>query len=193
VDLHRVLEAAIRMASNEVRHRARLIRSYGEVPLVSGSEAKLGQVFINLIVNAAHAIPEGRVATNEIRILTRTDGAGCAVVEIHDTGSGIPPSILPRVFDAFFTTKAVVTGTGLGLAICHRIVTAYGGSISVDSQVGRGSTFRTVVAARTRQGRGGQSRGIRGLPGTPRTHSGGGRRKDAGASRFKGRSPASMR
>jgi CheY-like chemotaxis protein len=145
VDLHRVLEAAIRMASNEVRHRAQLIRSYGEVPLVSGSEAKLGQVFINLIVNAAHAIPQGRAASNEIRIVTRTDNAGCAVVEIHDTGSGIPPSILPRIFDAFFTTKAVITGTGLGLAISHRIVTAYGGQISVESQVGRGSIFRTVL------------------------------------------------
>jgi signal transduction histidine kinase len=145
VDLLRVLESSIRMSSNEVRHRAQLVRSFGEVPLVKGSEAKLGQVFINLIVNAAHAIPEGRAATNEIRVVTRTDDAGCAVVEVHDTGSGIAPSILPRIFDAFFTTKAVITGTGLGLAICHRIVTAYGGSISVESQVGRGSIFRTVL------------------------------------------------
>jgi signal transduction histidine kinase len=144
VELQRVLESSIRMASNEVRHRAQLVRIYGEVPLVKGSEAKLGQVFINLIVNAAHAIPEGRAATNEIKVVTRTDEAGCAVVEIHDTGSGIPHSILPRIFDAFFTTKAVITGTGLGLAICHRIVTAYGGRISVESQVGRGSIFRTV-------------------------------------------------
>jgi signal transduction histidine kinase len=144
VELHRVLDSSVRMASNEIRHRAQLVRSYGEVPLVKGSEAKLGQVFINLIVNAAHAIPEGRAATNEIKIVTRTDEAGCAVVEVHDTGSGIPPSILPRIFDAFFTTKAVITGTGLGLAICHRIVTAYGGRISVESQVGRGSIFRTV-------------------------------------------------
>jgi signal transduction histidine kinase len=145
VELHRVLESSIRMASNEIRHRAQLIRNYGEVPLVKGSEAKLGQVFINLIVNAAHAIPEGRAAANEIRVVTRTDDAGCAVVEIHDTGSGIPPSILPRIFDAFFTTKAVITGTGLGLAISHRIVTAYGGNISVESRVGRGSVFRTVL------------------------------------------------
>jgi signal transduction histidine kinase len=145
VDLHRVLESAIRMASNEIRHRAQLTRDYGEVPVVKGSEAKLGQVFINLIVNAAHAIPQGRAADNEIRLVTRTDDAGRAVVEVHDTGSGIPQNVLPRVFDAFFTTKAVVTGTGLGLAICHRIVTAYGGDISVESQVGRGSVFRTVL------------------------------------------------
>jgi signal transduction histidine kinase len=145
VEIHRVLETSIRMASNEIRHRAQLIRSYGDVPLVEGSEAKLGQVFINLMINAAHAIPEGRATTNEIRIVTRTDGAGCAVVEIHDTGSGIPQSNLPRIFDAFFTTKAVVSGTGLGLAICHRIVTAHGGDISVESQVGRGSIFRLVL------------------------------------------------
>jgi CheY-like chemotaxis protein/two-component sensor histidine kinase len=145
VDLHRVLESAIRMAANEVRHRAQLARDYGEVPLVKGSEAKLGQVFINLIVNAAHAIPPGRAANNEIRIVTRTDAAGRAVVEVHDTGSGIAQNILPRIFDAFFTTKAVITGTGLGLAICHRIVTAYGGAISAESQVGRGSIFRTVL------------------------------------------------
>jgi signal transduction histidine kinase len=145
VDIHRVLESSIRMASNEIRHRAQLIKNYGDVPLVEGSEAKLSQVFINLIVNAAHAIPEGKAATNEIRIVTRTDSAGHAVVEIHDTGSGIPPSILPRIFDAFFTTKAVSTGTGLGLAICHRIITGYGGDISVESQVGRGSVFRTVL------------------------------------------------
>jgi signal transduction histidine kinase len=145
VEIHRVLDTSIRMTSNEVRYRAQLIKDYGEVPLVRGSEAKLSQVFINLIVNAAHAIPEGGAAANEIRIVTRTDNAGCAVVEIHDSGSGIPQSNLSRVFDAFFTTKAAHTGTGLGLAICHRIVTAYGGDISVESQVGRGSVFRTVL------------------------------------------------
>jgi signal transduction histidine kinase len=145
VEIHRVLETSIRMASNEIRHRAHLIRDYGDLPLVRGSEAKLSQVFINLIVNAAHAIPEGRAATNEIRIVTRTDAAGGAVIEVRDTGSGIPQAVLPRIFDAFFTTKAGSSGTGLGLAICHRIITAYGGAISVESQVGRGSVFRTVL------------------------------------------------
>jgi signal transduction histidine kinase len=145
VDIHRVLETSIRMTSNEIRHRAHLIRDYGDLPLVRGSEAKLSQVFINLIVNAAHAIPEGRAATNEIRIVTRTDAAGGAVIEVRDTGSGIPQAVLPRIFDAFFTTKAGSSGTGLGLAICHRIITAYGGAISVESQVGRGSVFRTVL------------------------------------------------
>jgi signal transduction histidine kinase len=145
VEIHRALESSIRMASNEIRHRAQLTKDYGQVPLVTGNEAKLSQVFINLMVNAAHAIPEGRAATNEIRIVTWTDDAGRAVVEIHDTGAGISQNVLPRIFDAFFTTKAVSAGTGLGLAICHRIITACGGGISVESQVGRGSIFRIVL------------------------------------------------
>jgi signal transduction histidine kinase len=145
VELTRVLESAMRMAANEVRHRAQLARSYGAVPLVKGSEAKLAQVFINLIVNAAHAIPEGRAASNEIRVVTYTDPQGRAVVEVHDTGSGIPQAVLPRVFDAFFTTKGGGKGTGLGLAICHRIISGYGGEMSVESQVGRGTIFRTIL------------------------------------------------
>jgi signal transduction histidine kinase len=145
LEIHRVLEASIRMAANEIRHRAQLIRDYGAVPTVRGSQAKLGQVFINLLVNAAHAIPEGRSKTNEIRIVTRTDHDGRAVVEVRDTGSGIAQSNLPRIFDAFFTTKAGSAGTGLGLAICHRIITTHGGVISAESEVGRGSIFRTVL------------------------------------------------
>ena len=145
VEIHRVLETSIRMTSNETRHRARLVRDYGDLPCVMGSEAKLSQVFINLIVNAAQAIPEGRAATNEITIATHKNAAGCAVIEFRDSGSGIPPNVLPRIFDAFFSTKAVTTGTGLGLAICHRIITAYGGAISAESQIGRGSIFRIVL------------------------------------------------
>ncbi|HLH93874.1 MAG TPA: response regulator [Xanthobacteraceae bacterium] len=147
VELRRVLDSAVRMTGNEVRHRAQLIRDYGDVPLVRGSEAKLAQVFINLIVNAAHAIPEGRAASNEIRIVTHTDANGRAVVEVHDTGAGIPPAVLPRIFDALFTTKTGGAGTGLGLAICHRIITGYGGEISVQSQVGKGTMFRTSLPA----------------------------------------------
>ncbi|HEY6255061.1 MAG TPA: response regulator [Xanthobacteraceae bacterium] len=145
VDIQGVLESSIRMASNEIRHRARLVRNYGAVPPVEGSESKLGQVFINLIVNAAQAMPEGRIEANEIGIVTRTDDAGRAVVEISDTGAGIPQNVLPHIFDVFFTTKPVGGGTGLGLAICQRIITAHGGDISVESEVGRGSIFRTVL------------------------------------------------
>jgi signal transduction histidine kinase len=114
VDIHVVLESSIRMASNEIRHRARLVRDYSEVPFVEGNEARLGQVFLNLIVNAAQAIPEGKAEANVIRIVTRSDGLGRVVVEIHDSGVGIPQAVMSRIFDAFFTTKPVGTGTGLG-------------------------------------------------------------------------------
>jgi signal transduction histidine kinase len=147
VDVHGVLESSIRMASNEVRHRARLVRDYGKVPFVEANEARLGQVILNLIVNAAQAIPEGHAEANEIRLVTRMDGVGRVVIEVRDTGVGIPQSVISRIFDAFFTTKPVGVGTGLGLAICHRIVTAYGGEITVESQVGSGSVFRIALPA----------------------------------------------
>jgi nitrogen-specific signal transduction histidine kinase len=145
VDIQRVLESAVRMASNEIRHRANLVRDYADVPPVEGQEARLGQVFLNLIVNAAQAIPEGRVAVNEIRLTTRLDDAGRIVVEVRDTGVGISSDVLSRIFDPFFTTKTESTGTGLGLAICHRIVRGLGGDIAVESQPGRGTIFRVFL------------------------------------------------
>jgi CheY-like chemotaxis protein/anti-sigma regulatory factor (Ser/Thr protein kinase) len=133
------------MSWNEVRHRARLNRDYGPVPPVYANEARLGQVFLNLIVNAAQAIPEGSADHNEITISTRALGGERAVVEISDTGSGIPPEVLPRIFDPFFTTKPVGVGTGLGLSICRRIVTEFGGEITIDSRIGQGTTVRVVL------------------------------------------------
>jgi PAS domain S-box-containing protein len=147
VDLIPVIELSVNMANNEIRHRARLVMDYGEIPLVEADEARLGQVFINLLVNAAHAFPDGNGDTNVIRIVTSTDAAGRAVVEVHDTGVGMPPDILGRVFDPFFTTKPVGIGTGLGLSISHNIVTAMGGEISVRSDLGCGTTFRVVLPA----------------------------------------------
>jgi CheY-like chemotaxis protein len=91
-------------------------------------------VFINLLVNAAHAIPEGRSDANRITIRTRTDAEGRAVIEVEDTGVGIAPELRSRVFDPFFTTKEVGGGTGLGLSICHGIVSGLGGTISIDER-----------------------------------------------------------
>jgi CheY-like chemotaxis protein len=99
-------------------------------------------VFLNLAVNAAQAMPEGQAERNEIRVITRRGPGGDVVVEFKDTGAGIPEAVLPRIFDPFFTTKEVGVGTGLGLAICHRIVSGFGGQIGVESEVGRGTTFR---------------------------------------------------
>ena len=90
VALRRVLDSSINIAWNEIRHRARLVKDYGDTPMVEGNESRLGQVFLNLLLNAAHAIPEGETERNEIRVSTRTDGRGHAVVEIRDTGGGIP-------------------------------------------------------------------------------------------------------
>jgi signal transduction histidine kinase len=142
VDIQRVMESTLRMAWNEIRHRARLVKNYGKTPLVEASESRLGQVFLNLVVNAAQAIAEGRAEDNEIRISTSTDPSGGVVIEIADSGPGMSPEVLGRLFTPFFTTKPVGVGTGLGLSICHRIVTGFGGSIDVKSEVGKGTAFR---------------------------------------------------
>jgi two-component system, cell cycle sensor histidine kinase and response regulator CckA len=143
VDLHATLESTMRMASNELRHRGRLIRDYGALPLIEGDASRLGQVFLNLVVNATHALTGPRDGGHFIAIRTFTDPAGRAIVEIEDTGEGIPADRIPRLFDPFFTTKEL--GTGLGLSICHGIVSEHGGTIEVESVVGRGSRFRIAL------------------------------------------------
>jgi signal transduction histidine kinase len=145
LDVRNVVESSIRMASTEIRHRARVTKEYGAVPLVDSNEARLGQILLNLLVNAAHAIPEGQADRNEIRIVTRTAPDGRAVIEVRDTGTGIPKAILPRIFDPFFTTKPVGVGTGLGLSLCHRMVSDLGGDIAVESEVGKGTVFRVTL------------------------------------------------
>ncbi|HVV85392.1 MAG TPA: response regulator [Kofleriaceae bacterium] len=145
VDVKPVLESTLRMAWNELRYRARLVKEYGPTPAVEANEARLGQVFLNLIVNAAQAIPEGHVEENELRVTTGVEPDRGVFVEIADTGSGMPPEVLAKLFTPFFTTKPVGVGTGLGLSICHRIVTGLGGTIDVESEVGKGTKFRIVL------------------------------------------------
>ena len=145
IDVERVLESAVRMGWNQVRHRARLVKDYGGVPAAVGIDARLGQVFLNLIVNAAQAIPEGAAEHNEIRLRTRVDSDGRIVIDVEDTGAGIPPHVMSRLFTPFVTTKPVGIGTGLGLSICQRLVTAMGGSIWADSAVGRGTAFHVAL------------------------------------------------
>lgn len=145
VDVWRVVESSVNLTSSVIQPRACLRTDLSPVPPVLANETRLGQVFVNLLVNAAQAIPEGAAARHEVRVATRTDEAGWAVVEVHDTGSGIPAEIIGRLFDPFFTTKPVGEGTGLGLSICHGIVTSLGGKLSVESEVGRGSTFRVTL------------------------------------------------
>jgi len=150
IDLHRVLESTLRMASNEVRHRASVVRELAPVPQVDGNESRVGQVFLNLIVNAAQSIPPGNAKANTITVATRTGPDGWPVVEIRDTGCGMAPEVRDRIFTPFFTTKGIGEGTGLGLSICHRIVTGIGGTITVESEVGRGTTFEVRLPPSSR-------------------------------------------
>lgn len=147
VDVELILDSTARMAHNEIKHRAKLVKRYGGVPLVDANESRLGQVFLNLMVNAAQAIGEGRADANEIELSTRVDERGLVVVEVRDTGAGMPPAVLQKLFTPFFTTKPRGVGTGLGLAICMRIVEELSGQITVESEVGKGTTFRVFLPA----------------------------------------------
>src|SRR5262249_41763099 len=124
---------------------AQLVCELGTTPTVMADDGRLTQVFINLLVNAAHAIAEGRSDANTITVRTRTDDAGCAVIEVIDTGRGMTPDVQARRFDPFYTTKKVGEGTGLGLSICHSIITGLGGQISLEGAVGRGAVARIVL------------------------------------------------
>ena len=148
VDVTSVLESALRMTLHELRDRARVIRDYGAVPPVDGNEARLGQVFLNLIRNAAQAIPGGDPERHHIRIACATDERGRVVVAIADTGCGIPPELRPHIFAPFVTTKPPGEGTGLGLSICQRIVAGLGGEIDFTTELGRGTEFRVTLPPR---------------------------------------------
>lgn len=145
LDLPDVLDAAARMTEHQVRSQAVLQRRYGTTPFVEASEAQLVQVFTNLIVNAAQAMGDAGAEANTIELSTYTDDAGRAVAAVRDTGCGIPKKNLDRIFDPFFTTRPAGVGMGMGLAICHEIVTALGGEITVESEVGVGTTFRVAL------------------------------------------------
>jgi PAS domain S-box-containing protein len=139
------LEVALRLTQHHLRHKARVEREYSRCPVVDGSEGLLAQVFTNLLVNAADAIPDGHATEHVVRIACGTDARGWAVVEVQDSGAGIPEANLPKVFQPFFTTKEVGAGMGVGLAICHGIVGSLGGDISASSSPGRGTTFRVAL------------------------------------------------
>jgi PAS domain S-box-containing protein len=146
VDIHRVLESAVRLAWNEIRHRALLVREYTDTLLVEAQEPRLGQVFLNLLVNAARATPENGVARHQIRVVTQRR-ENLAIIEIHDTGVGIPPELQDRIFEPFLTLRPGGGTTGLSLSICLGIVTGFNGRMEVESKVGKGSIFRVILPA----------------------------------------------
>ncbi|QRK03970.1 HAMP domain-containing protein [Archangium violaceum] len=147
VDLGAVLRSASKMATHEIRYRARLVMESDGLPPVRGNAARLCQVFLNLLINAAHAIAPGQVERNEIKLLARAGADARVSVEVSDTGCGIAAEDLERIFRPFFTTKPAGVGSGLGLSVCQRIIVAHGGELTVESVVGRGTTFRVVLPA----------------------------------------------
>jgi PAS domain S-box-containing protein len=135
-DLNKCLEDSLRICWNEIKYKATVQKDYGKLPLVPCYAQRLGQVFVNLLVNAAQAIDK----KGEIRLSTRVED-GQAVIRIRDTGRGIAPEHLGKIFEPFFTTKEIGAGTGLGLHVAYKIVTAHRGGISVSSEVGKGTEF----------------------------------------------------
>lgn len=144
--LGRVIDTALSAVGPELRHRARIVLDTVDAPMVRANETRLVQVFVHLLRNACAAIPEGRANEHEIRIAARPEGRH-AIVEIADTGHGIPPGEAARVFDPFYTTRAIAGGTGLGLSICHGIVQSLGGEIAVRSELGVGTVFQIRLPA----------------------------------------------
>lgn len=139
VDLHRGLESTLNIAHNEIKYRADVIREFGQLPQIQCLPSQLNQVFMNILVNAAHAMEERARGTITVRTGTDQD---CVWIEIADTGCGMPPEVMGRIFDPFFTTKAVGKGTGLGLSLSYGIVQKHHGRIDVSSQPGQGTSFR---------------------------------------------------
>jgi CheY-like chemotaxis protein len=141
VPLGLVLDASIRLTRNDVRHRARLVTDYDPSLMVAGGKNKLGQLFLNLLINAIQAIPLGDATGHEIRIGARVSGPGRVQVSVRDTGVGIDAAVARSIFEPFVSTKGGATGGGLGLFVCRNIVRDLGGEITVESAPGQGATF----------------------------------------------------
>lgn len=143
-DVVEVLNGALALLGSELKSRATVESDHAATPPVLARRGELLSVFVNLLVNAAHAFEPG--TRGVIRTHTRAE-PGWAIVEISDTGVGISPHVLAKIFDPFFTTKPAGQGTGLGLSTCQRIVQAAGGRIEVESAPGKGSRFRVLLPA----------------------------------------------
>ena len=144
IDLNGVIRSAAALVQAELRSRARLSLDLGELPAAPGSWARLSQVALNLLINAAQAVAPGAPQANEVSVSTRLVGGEVRIV-VRDSGCGIAPAALQRIFDPFYTTKAVGEGTGLGLAISYDIVRRLGGNLGVESELGRGSAFTVAL------------------------------------------------
>lgn len=135
-DVNECLENTIQMVWNEIKYKAELQCNFGTLPTIQGNAQQLKQIFMNLLINASHAIDQQGVIT----ITTRHQDEQI-LISFADSGCGISPEHLSRIFEPFFTTKDIGKGTGLGLSIAFELVKKHGGDISVTSQVGDGTTF----------------------------------------------------
>ncbi|HVU05867.1 MAG TPA: response regulator [Polyangiaceae bacterium] len=144
VDPVAVCKAACAVVQNHVRHRARLETRFESVSKVNADARKLEQVVINLVTNAAQSIPEGAVEENRVTVSTE-ERAGAVVIAVADTGAGMPPRVRARIFEPFYSTKVAGEGTGLGLSVSNEIILGFGGTIEVESEVGKGSRFEVVL------------------------------------------------
>ncbi len=146
VDVNQVLDTVGQMVSSTLRSRGRLVRDYGARVVVAGSEGGLRQAFLNLVLRAVLSLPDnGDTEVNEVRLVTREDGMGHVVVEVHDTGAGIPPEHLPHVFEPLFSSPGSEASPGPTLSVCQDIVRGLGGTITVMSAVGVGTVFRVTL------------------------------------------------
>jgi signal transduction histidine kinase len=139
-DLEAGIESTLRVVWNELKYKAEMVKEFAGVPQINCYPFQLNQVFMNLLVNASHAIEE----RGKITVRTGFDDKQVWVA-VQDTGKGIPPENLPKIFDPFFTTKPVGKGTGLGLSLAYGIVQKHQGHIEVTSEVGKGTTFTVFL------------------------------------------------
>jgi PAS domain S-box-containing protein len=146
VDVTAVVEASLRLVDTDLRHRARLIRRFADVPLARGNGSRLEQVFVNVLLNALQALSNDETRHEEIEVAIEASSGGIAI-SIRDTGHGIAPHIMPRLFDPFFTTKQIGEGMGLGLAVSRGIVEGFGGTIEITSTPDHGTTVTIRLLA----------------------------------------------
>jgi PAS domain S-box-containing protein len=147
IDLRLAVKGALELVPAQLRRRAQVELDLGPVPPVVASLQQVERVLHHLLANAFQAVPEARAGAGKVRAATATAPDGSALVVIEDDGQGIAPEVLPRIFEPFFTTRAAGDGQGLGLAVCHGLVTSLSGAMEVESEPGRGSTFRVRLPA----------------------------------------------
>ncbi len=140
LDVGAVLDGVVALLRPELERHARLVETRAAAPRVVATERRLAQILLNLLVNAAQAIPEGRAAAHRIDVRLGTSERGWAVVEIEDSGPGIPDDVLARIFDPFFSTKRGA-GKGLGLPVSRELTAELGGELRVYTTVGKGTRF----------------------------------------------------